>query len=380
VNSAVFGAITAATLSIAAALAGCFAASQIVLRPMLEADGATLARNNCYPWNAGATPRVTTSPLGYRREPGSFSAENNSGARWSSHTNFEGALVRLETDREQSRRGAPIHIYGDSFAAGAEVDYDDGWYAQLGEVANFGIYGGAPDQGLLYLKRNLADGWRPKIVILEMIPENVGRLWNIYHCLLYPQSPSSAAVKPHFEMEPDIRLMPAPTTLENWTEAVMMHDFWARRALLIERMQRSNDLSLTYHFLVNRTIIADPYTHLLQSSNTSTLLNHIIKDFAGLARKHDFIGYFLLLPGAGKEINDYAAGGRHRTFAELLAALSSANGITFLDGYQFAAESFSGNAADRFSVIPNIGHMSKEANAVIGRAVNMTIRHDPEQQ
>ena len=45
----------------------------------------------------------------------------------------------------------------------------------------------------------------------------------------------------------------------------MMHDFWARRALLIERMQRSNDLLLTYRFLVNRTIIADPYTHLLQS-------------------------------------------------------------------------------------------------------------------
>src|SRR5439155_4718760 len=44
VNSAVFGAITATTLSIAAALAGCFAASQIVLRPMLEADNATLAR------------------------------------------------------------------------------------------------------------------------------------------------------------------------------------------------------------------------------------------------------------------------------------------------------------------------------------------------
>src|SRR3954463_3742303 len=76
VKSAVFGTITATTLSIAGALAGCFAASQIVLRPMLAADNAAIARNNCYPWNASAKPRVTTAPLGYRREPGSFSAEN----------------------------------------------------------------------------------------------------------------------------------------------------------------------------------------------------------------------------------------------------------------------------------------------------------------
>jgi hypothetical protein len=371
----------ATTLSIAGALGACFAASQIVLRPMLAADNAALVRKNCYPWNASAKPRVTTSPLGYRREPGSFfTTYNSAGARWSSHTNFEGALVRSEADRAQSRRSAPIHIYGDSFAAASEVDYDDAWYAQLGEVANFGIYGGAPDQGLLYLKRNLADGWRPKIVILEMIPENVDRLWNIHHCLLYPQSPSSTAVKPHFEMEPDIRLIPPPSTLENWIESVMMHDFWARRALLIEQMQRSNDLLLTYHFLVNRAIVADPHAYLLQSSNTSALLNHIIKDFAGLAREHDFRGYFLLLPGSGKETNDYAAGGRHRTFAKMLAALSSANGVTFLDGYQFAVESFKGTAADRFSIIPNIGHMSKEANAVIGRAVNVAIRHDPRYQ
>ena len=78
-----------------------------------------------------------------------------------------------------------IAAFGDSFTHGDDVPNAQTWTRQLElldprlEVLNFGVIGYAPDQALI---RYLEEGRRfePHVVLLGVMPENVGRIVNVF--------------------------------------------------------------------------------------------------------------------------------------------------------------------------------------------------------
>ena len=85
-----------------------------------------------------------------------------------------------------------IAVVGDSFTFGLEVTYDEAWPAQLErlfgdgvQVLNFGVDGYGVDQAYLRYRRDSL-AWKPEIVVLGMIDDDVRRTMCVYAFLCFP--------------------------------------------------------------------------------------------------------------------------------------------------------------------------------------------------
>jgi hypothetical protein len=365
--------------SLLAAVAGYVLFAKFIFQPMLRDDPAystEAVRRNCYPWNSAARPYLNDDPLGFRNSPGTTrTVDNVAGERWLAYFNFEGARVRSPQEQSESKKSSPIHIYGDSFGMAAEVNYEDGWFSGLGNLANFGTAGGAPDQALEYLKLNLAAGFRPQIVLLEMIPENVNRLWSIYRCLMYPTSGMGQVVKPHYEIDGKgvAQLISAPRVLTDWDSNVTKRDFWGTRTQTIETMKSSWALVGNFKtFAAHEGMLRDPHGFLMKRPETAVILRSILHQFSILAREYKFRPYLLLLPSSGSDIIDYVALGQNHVFAQLLSASCEGAGVAFINGFDIARDAFV-NDTILWSILPNNVHMSIVANSVVGKGVKSAL-------
>jgi hypothetical protein len=142
----------------------------------------------------------------------------------------------FRADREYSLTPPPgirrIAAFGDSFAHCDEVQYDDCWTSEVEqawagtEVMNFGLPGGAPDQGWLRYRRD-ALPYQPCAAIIGFQVENINRVVNRYRPFYAPQS-GIALSKPRFVLDGDgLRLLPNPVT-----SASLLNDpAWVERSL-----------------------------------------------------------------------------------------------------------------------------------------------------
>src|SRR5215217_3704317 len=132
---------------------------------------------------------------------------------------FRSSAGGFRADREYDRVPTPgvrrVAAFGDSFVHCDEVNYEDCWTRRLeqswdrAEVLNFGIPGGAPDQGWLRYER---DGrpYQPCAVLIGFQVENVHRVVNRYRPYYAPRS-GIALSKPRFVLASNgLRLLPNP--------------------------------------------------------------------------------------------------------------------------------------------------------------------------
>jgi hypothetical protein len=126
---------------------------------------------------------------------------------------YQGRLQRVKMDSEDdiylssvegirsprvgmSFSGVPashrIAILGDSFTFGLEVRYEDTWGHQLElalgqgyQVLNFGVDGYGVDQAYLRYERDILS-WKPDIVILGVIDDDLRRTMGVYGFLTFP--------------------------------------------------------------------------------------------------------------------------------------------------------------------------------------------------
>ena len=115
-----------------------------------------------------------------------------------------------------SRPNRRIAIVGDSFTFGLEVRYEDTWGHQLElilgdgtQVLNFGVDGYGVDQSFLRYQRDTIP-WRPDIVILGVINDDLRRTMCVFGFLCFPggEIPFS---KPRFELNGQtLRLLNVP--------------------------------------------------------------------------------------------------------------------------------------------------------------------------
>jgi hypothetical protein len=131
-----------------------------------------------------------------------------------------------------------IAAFGDSFVHCDEVQYDDCWTSEVEhslagtEVVNFGLPGGAPDQGWLRYQRD-ALPYQPCAVLIGFQVENINRVVNRYRPFYAPQS-GIALSKPRYVLDGDgLRLLPNPVTSPSmlndpaWVERTLgPDDFW----------------------------------------------------------------------------------------------------------------------------------------------------------
>jgi hypothetical protein len=85
-----------------------------------------------------------------------------------------------------------IAAVGDSYTFGLEVPYEDTWAHRLEvglgpefQVLNFGVDGYGVDQAYLRYRRDVA-AWKPEIVILSVIDDDVRRTMCVYGFLCFP--------------------------------------------------------------------------------------------------------------------------------------------------------------------------------------------------
>lgn len=112
-----------------------------------------------------------------------------------------------------------IAIVGDSFTFGLEVPYEETWGHQLElalgpgtQVLNFGVDGYGVDQAYLRYQRDVLS-WRPDIVILGIINDDVTRTMGVYGFLKFIDS-DMPFPKPRFVMKGDTLIplnLPLPT-------------------------------------------------------------------------------------------------------------------------------------------------------------------------
>ena len=112
-----------------------------------------------------------------------------------------------------------IAVFGDSFAAGDDVNDDEVWGNQLevmlneagvrAEVLNFGV--GAYGMGQAFLRwQNSGKSFDPDIVIFGLQPENLARNVNVFRQLLHPSGPPFS--KPRFYLsDQELELINYPT-------------------------------------------------------------------------------------------------------------------------------------------------------------------------
>lgn len=147
-----------------------------------------------------------------------------------------------------------VAAFGDSFVHGDDVDNRETAWAKMEsanpglEVLNFGVPGYGTDQAYLRYRKHAAT-YRPDVVLIGLMPENVQRNVSVFRPAYYPQTGLPLA-KPRFRLNElqALELVPPPaTTLEELRELIdtgrltsvlLKTDYWVARAPLA--YQRSN--------------------------------------------------------------------------------------------------------------------------------------------
>src|SRR5262245_45274320 len=115
--------------------------------------------------------------------------------------------------------GRRIALVGDSFTFGLEVRFEDTWGYKLEralgpefQVLNFGVDGYGVDQAYLRYSRDVTN-WRPEVVILSIIDDDLRRTMCVYAFLCFQDS-ELPFPKPRFVVNADSLLLlsgPLPT-------------------------------------------------------------------------------------------------------------------------------------------------------------------------
>lgn len=240
----VFGAVTAA-LVVACAEGVSYAALYLFNR---RSDEPILTRRAIYA-DQSARIRALLDTVRPRM------VELDSELGWRYRAGFKNGVTRISAQGLRSRRlyaRKPVEgvlrvaAFGDSFVYGNEVGDADAWAAQVErldptiEVLNYGVGGYGDDQALLrYLDEG--DDLEPDLVILGFMPDDLGRLVNVYR--RFRSEREYALVKPRYVLGKagDLVLLPPPLQAAgDWARYLARpgdvaglgrHDYWYEPAI-----------------------------------------------------------------------------------------------------------------------------------------------------
>lgn len=259
-------------------------------------------------------PYAPSSSFGWSRVPGVKMKYSNGAVN---STNLDG--VRFVPN--VSAFPTMISAYGDSFTEGDEVNNDQTWLAHIAygkkiNVLNYGVSGYGPDQALLRLEQNLANGKKTPIVILGMIPENMNRLLNLFRpYYTFPHSDWALGFKPAFILKGEsyelLNLVPSDFTdrisLIKAAQKASHYDEWYKTRTGQDRFPYTIN---TFRFLKRYGLKPQQTPDDLVEISKDKML-YILEIFSELSVKYHFHPVLALLPGYQDEVNLYVMGGSH---------------------------------------------------------------------
>ena len=209
-----------------------------------------------------------------------------------------------------------VDVYGASFVVCDEVNNIETWehYLSLSlgrHVANFGVFGYAPDQALLKYKMKHAQRTpRPSVVILGITTEELSRIVNRYK-QFYSQGIVPIGLKPRFVLEAGhLRLIPPPGTgsvtrsnLPTLIEAAEVDDSWRDRQVAFAWPYWLSLAKLVPVAVADGLSIDIPALGILprdlwQSPSATQLLRALIDDFVATAKARAATPVILFIPQA----------------------------------------------------------------------------------
>ncbi len=324
---------------------------------------------------AGQAAYVAHSPtLGWTLRPG--------GASGLYRANAEG----LRSDRDYAAAAPPgvlrLAAFGDSFTHGDGVANDETWERQLEaldpqlEVLNFGVLGYAPDQALLRYEQ---DGlrYRPRIVLLGVMPENVVRIVNVFRPFYSSRSDLPLA-KPRFLLEGEsLRLLPNPLpSLSDYAALIRdpaallprlgAHDYFYRTRARPGPFGFYAPVQLARLFLQQRRLRPADQVFRQGAYNPDSeafhLLVRLTVEFDRVARAHGALPVVLLLPDRSDVLRSRDSRAPRR-YEPLRAALAR-SGRPWFDLLDAFREPSAGSVDELVR-----GHYTREGNALVARTI-----------
>jgi hypothetical protein len=260
-----------------------------------------------------------------------------------------------------------VAIVGDSFTFGLEVHYEETWGHQLEralgaeyQVLNFGVDGYGVDQAYLRYERDVLP-WRPEIVILAIINDDLARTMNVYTFLKFIESPLPFS-KPRFVIRSNalaVLNLPVPTPESIFAKPSITELPFIEYDAFFQRFEwewHFYDYAYSIRFLLSRfpRYGVDVSDEALRSVN-----GQLFRSFVRLAHEAGSTPIVVYLPSRP----DFEWEGMKRVAKEVLQA----NGIPYLDMTSCVSKISPG---ERFVN----RHYSPATNAAVARCLRDSIR------
>lgn len=307
--------------------------------------------------------------LGWTIRPSSRSAD---GMYYSSAEGIRAhnEAVSFSKHTEKTR----IALVGDSFTFGSEVSYEDTWGYRLGQelgaefqVLNFGVPSYGVDQIYLRYEKDVP-AWRPRIVILSFIADDLERTMTVYTPIAFPRYELPFS-KPRFILHNEnLQLVNVPTLTP---EHIFSHSSISELPFLEYESRYKPSLwqHSPYHLSYLIRLLSSWSTppamkeDSTESDDASVAVNGaILKSFVRSTHERGIVPIVVYLPR--RETMPSGSG----SIPSIVRRTLQASGITFTDLTPCLLKL---NLADRF--MPGT-HYSPQGNAVISNCLKSIVQ------
>jgi hypothetical protein len=274
-----------------------------------------------------------------------------------------------------------IAIVGDSFTFGLEVRYEETWGNRLElmlgpeyQVLNFGVDGYGVDQAFLRYRRDISS-WRPKIVILGIINDDLRRTMGVYGFLTFPGS-EMPFPKPRFILKDGaLRLLnlPLPTP-----DAIFANSAITDLPYIdydVSFYPSEWETSVFHHTYLVRFLLSRFPRWPVPEANVSeeamkSINGELFQAFVRLARGQGATPIVVYFPSR----SDFALDGTPQARLNRMAKeVLRENGVPYVDMTDCVRRV---DAAERFAKI----HYSPATNAAVARCLRSVVRETLQQR
>lgn len=281
-----------------------------------------------------------------------------------------------------------ISAYGDSFTFGDEVENDETYPFFLSQlthdnVINYGVSAYGTDQSLKRLERNLKNGKRTDVVVLEFIQDSIRRNMNMYLAFKYGfEKWTRYMFKPMLYegpygykwVENPLKKLESPSDIMDAYETSKKYDWFHKHPHPEISFPYSLSAVKTLWFLLKQRYEGSPDWGHKDSENT---MKELIKFYFALSQEYKFVPVIVYVP-LGFEIKDYFSGGNKLRFNEFLEGIAEDYQNTNMIVIDLAKEirRLDKNIVlmEQFYVRSYDGHPSAYGNRVIAKIIYKNIK------
>jgi len=280
-----------------------------------------------------------------------------------------------------------ISAYGDSFTFGDEVENNEThpfFLSQLTQsnVINYGVSAYGTDQALKSLEKNLKNGKRTDVVVLEFIQDSIKRNMNMYLAFKYGYEKwTRYKFKPMLYKDPygykwagnPLKKLESTADILDAYETSKKYDWFYKHPHPEISFPYSLSAVNTLWFLLKQKYEGSPgWGH----KESEIKMKELIKFYYALSKEYKFVPVIVYIP-LGFEMKDYLANEKKLRFNEFLEEITEyykGSNMIVIDLSKEIKKFDNAVSMDQFYVRPYDGHPSAYGNRVIAEIIYKKIK------